>query len=221
MKRSYLLIGRFYRSFCRLYPRTGLLSLFFIGLVSLLASCGTSTHIVSSWRDPGVVVDTAKIHQFVVAALLKNQTTRHLVEDDMAARFPGKAVQSYKVLGDGELKDDDDMYNQKLKAAGFDGVVVMQLVDVNKQTRYVPGTSAVYYGSWRRYWGFSWTGYYDPGYYTTDKSYDVEVTVFSLKRDKLIWTAQTSTVDPPGRQELFASVGKAVLDRMNKEGFLQ
>jgi hypothetical protein len=192
-----------------------------ICLLCLLAACGTQTHIIDSWRDPAVSVDTANIHQFVVAALLKNNTTRHLVEDDMAARFPGKAVQSYKILGDAELRDSEDVYNQKLKAAGFDGVVMMQLVDVNKRTRYVPGTSPYYYGSWRRYWGYSWGGFYDPGYYTTDKVFDVEVTVFSLKRDKLIWTATTSTIDPPGRQELFSSVGKAVLDRMSKEGFLK
>jgi hypothetical protein len=192
-----------------------------ICMASLLAACGTTTHIVSSWRDPTVVVDTTKIHQFVVAALLKNQTTRHLVEDDMAARFPGKAVQSYKVLGDAELKDSEEVYNQKLKDDGFDGVVVMQLVAVKKQTYYVPGAYPLYYGSWRRYWGFSWAGYYDPGYYTTDKSYDVEVTVYSLNRNKLIWAATTSTVDPPGRQELFASVGKVVLDTMGREGFLQ
>ena len=68
-------------------------SLLFLSLLGLLAACGTQTHIIDSWRDPEVVVDTAKIHQFVVGALLKNQATRHLVEDDMAARFPGKAVQ--------------------------------------------------------------------------------------------------------------------------------
>jgi hypothetical protein len=190
-------------------------------LLALLAGCGTQTHIIDSWRDPDVVVDTAKIHQFVVGALLKNQTTRHLVEDDMAARFPGKAVQSYKVLGDAELRDSEEVYNEKLRAAGFDGVVMMQLVDVNKRTRYVPGSNPYYYGTWRHYWGYSWGGFYDPGYYTTDKVFDVEVTVYSLKRDKLIWTATTSTVDPPGGQELFANVGKTVLDRMTKEGFLQ
>jgi hypothetical protein len=190
-------------------------------LLALLAGCGTQTHIVDSWRDPDVIVDTAKIHQFVVGALLKNQTTRHLVEDDMAARFPGKAVQSYKVLGDAELRDSEEVYNEKLRAAGFDGIVMMQLVDVNKRTRYVPGSNPYYYGSWRHYWGYSWGGFYDPGYYTTDKVFDVEVTVYSLKRNKLIWTATTSTVDPPGGQELFASVAKTVLDRMMKEGFLQ
>src|ERR1700728_4286255 len=196
-------------------------SCLFICFLCLLAACGTQTHIIDSWRDPAVSVDTANIHQFVVAALLKNNATRHLVEDDMATRFPGKAVQSYKVLGDAELRDSADVYNQKLKAAGFDGVVMMQLVDVNKRTRYVPGAYPSYYGSWRRYWGYSWGGFYDPGYYTTDKVFDGAATVFSLKRDELIWTATTSTIDPPGRQELFSSVGKAVLDRMSKEGFLR
>jgi len=72
-------------------------------LIMALASCGPSTRIVDSWRDPDVAVDTAGIHQFVVAALMKNQTVRRQVEDEIAAQFPGKAVQSYKELGEGAL----------------------------------------------------------------------------------------------------------------------
>lgn len=197
--------------------RNTFLSLFIISL----AACGPSTHIVDSWRDPDVVVDTSKIHQFVIAALLKNQAVRREVEDEIAAEFPGKGVQSYKELGEGELKGDEAEYNQKLKNDGFDGIVMMRLVDVSKSTRYVPGSYPMYYGSWRRYWGYSWTGFYDPGYYTTDKSYDVEVTVYSLVRDKLIWTANTTTVNPAGRGELFLDVAKTVVKRMKQEGFLK
>ena len=79
----------------------------------------------------------------------------------------------------------------------------------------------MYYGSWRRYWAYSWSGFYDPGYYTTDKQYDVEVSVFSLKRDKLIWTANTTTINPTNRGELFDGVSTAVLNQMKKEGFLR
>ena len=190
-------------------------------LIMAFTACGTSTHIVNSWRDPEVVVDTANIHQFVVAALLKNQAVRRQVEDDMAARFPGKAVQSYKELGEDELKENDDVYNQKLRRDGYDGIVMLRLVNVDKSTTYVPGAYPVYYGSWRGYWRYSWGGFYDPGYYTTDKAFNVEVTVFSLKRDKLIWTANTTTVNPAGRGELFADVSKAVVDKMKKEGFLK
>jgi len=186
-----------------------------------LAACGPTTQIVDSWRDPDVVVDTARVNKFVVAALLKNQTVRRQVEDEMAAQFPGKAVQSYKELGEVELKEDDAMYNQKLKNDGYDGIVMMRLVDVDKSTRYVPGANPVYYGSWRRYWRYSWTGFYDPGYYTTDKAFNVEVTVYSLIRDKLIWAANTTTVNPAGRSELFSDVSKTVVKKMKKEGFLK
>jgi len=186
----------------------------------VMASCGPTTHIVDSWRDPDVTVDTANVHKFVIAALLKNESVRRKVEDDMAALFPGKAVPSYQEFGD-SLKEPDDALNARLKKEGFDGVVVMRLVNVNRSTRYVPGSYPLYYGSWRRYWAYSWGGFYDPGYYTTDRQYNVEVTVFSLRRDKLIWTANTSTIDPPNRAELFDHVSRVVLKRMKKEGFLR
>jgi hypothetical protein len=197
-------------------------NVFLLGFfIVALSACGPSTQIVDSWRDPDVVVDTSNVHKFVVAALLKNQTMRRQVEDEMAAQFPGKAVQSYTELGVEDLKDDDAVYNQKLKNDGYDGIVIMRLVDVEKSTRYVPGANPAYYGSWRRYWRYSWTGFYDPGYYTTDKAFNVEVTVYSLIRDKLIWSANTSTVNPSGRGELFSDVARAVVKRMKKEGFLK
>lgn len=193
----------------------------FASTLFLLLGCGPSTHIVDSWRDPAVTVDTAKVHKFVVAALLKNQTVRRQVEDDMAARYPGKAVPSYQELGDNDLQQSDQVYNEKLKADGFDGIVIMRLVNVNNTTRYVPGNNPTYFGSWRGYWRYSWGSFYDPGYYTTDKRYNIEVTVYSLKRDKLIWTANTTTIDPTNRVELFDEVSRVVLKRMQQEKFLQ
>jgi len=41
------------------------------------------------------------------------------------------------------MKGDDTMYNQKLKSDGYDGIVMMRLVDVDKSTRYVPGSNPV------------------------------------------------------------------------------
>ncbi|MDR3711890.1 MAG: hypothetical protein P4L51_03675 [Puia sp.] len=188
-------------------------------MISLFA-CSPHTTIVSSWRDPDVTVNTEELHKFVVAALLKNETVRRQVEDDMASMFPGKAVQSYKELGLTDLKENDDFYNSKLKSEGYDGIVIMRLVNVDKDTRYVPGSYPVYYRTWRGYWGYAYPGYYDPGYYTTDKTYHVEVNVYSLKRDKLIWTGNTSTINPP-RGELFSSVSKTVVKKMRDEGFLK
>lgn len=188
---------------------------------SLFTACGPSTHIVNSWRDPEVVVNTAELHKFVVAALLKNETVRRRVEDRLAAAYPGKAVPSYTEFGLNELKENDEAYNQKLKSEGFDGFVMMRLVKVDKDTRYVPGNYPPYYVTWRGYWRYAWPNYYDPGYYTTDKTYYVEVNVYSLIRDKLIWSGITSTINPASGDELYDGVAKAVNKKMKDEGFLK
>jgi hypothetical protein len=196
----------------------------YIGLFLLLAglsACNPGTQITHSWRDPSATVDTAKIGKFVVAALLGNQTVRREVEDEMASRVPGKAVQSYREFGDGDLKESEDFYSSRLKEEGYDGIVLMRLVKEDESVRYVPGSYPVYYRSWRRYWGYSWTAFYDPGYYTTDLAYDVEVNVYSLARGRLIWTATTTTINPPDRDRVFRDVSRIVYAKMKKEGFLK
>ena len=147
----------------------------FAALAMSLAACGTSTKITNSWRDPSVTINPAGLRKFVVAALMKNEATRRKAEDKMAALYPEKAVQSYSIFGMSELKENDDFYNQKLKSDGYDGIVVMRFVKTTESTRYVPGAYPVYYGSWRGYWRNAWAGYYDPGFYTTDKTYVIEV----------------------------------------------
>jgi len=189
-------------------------------LLGLLISCGPSTRIVSSWRDPNTVIATSQMHKFVVAALLKNEAVRRRTEDKMAALNPGKAIPSYKIFGAGELKENDDYYAQKLKGEGYDGIIVLRLLKVDKDTRYVPGTYPTYYGTWRGYYGAAWGGYYDPGYYTTDKTYYVEVNVYSLPKDKLVWSGTTSTINPANGDELFDGVISSVEQKMKSEGFL-
>jgi hypothetical protein len=139
----------------------------------------------------------------------------------MASYFPGKAIQSYKELGESELKENNDVYDRKLKGEGFDGIVIIRLLQVDRDKRYVAGDYPQYYRTWGFYFGTAWSGFYNPGYYTTDKVYDVEVNVYSFKRDKLIWSATTSTVNPAGRDELYDGVVKAVKKRMEKEGFIK
>ncbi len=188
--------------------------------IVMLAGCSPVTQIDTSWRDPNVTIDSKKLNKFIVAALLKNESVRRQVEDGMAALVKDKAVQSYKEFGTGALKENDSTYNERLKAEGFDGIVMMSLVDVKNTTRYVPGNGPMYYNSWRGYWGFSWGGFYDPGYYTTDKTYKVEVNVYSLKTGSLIWSGLTSTIDPGTGSELYNQVSNTVYKQMKKEGFL-
>jgi hypothetical protein len=189
-------------------------------LFTSIVACNP-TRIVTSWTDPELETKAVRLNRFVVVALLKNQTVRKRTEDMMASYFPAKAVQSYKELGETELKQNIAFYDQKLKTEGFDGIIILRLLHLDKDKHYIPGNYPEYYRSWGFYYGAAWTDFYTPGHYAIDQIYEVEANVYYFKSNKLIWSATTSTVNPEGRDQLYEDVIKVVKKKMRKQGFLR
>jgi len=194
--------------------------------LSLLVSC-TSTEIVSSWRDPETTISADQIDRILFIALVKNETYRRVVEDKLVALSKGKGLASYTfVTGSNLSKTDKEAITQRLKADGIDLIVIMRLVDVKDETRYVPGSAMNSYGGIPGYGGY-WRGYsyaapmyYTPGYYTTDKKYLVETNVYSMEQDKLLWSGTTSSMNPSKIETTTAEIADAVIEKMKEEGFL-
>src|SRR5215467_7454605 len=165
------------------------------GSMLLLVACGPTTKITKSWTDPSFTPAEAQAYQKVlVMGLLKDQSTRRIAEDKMVAAFKNvTAVPSYSYLQPGDTVRSE--VEDRLKKDGFDGVVVMRLADVDKSVSYVPGTT---YGGWYGYgYGGYWGGYGgSPGYYQQDKTFYVETNFYSLREDKLLWSATTSSLNP-------------------------
>ena len=197
----------------------------FIAL-SILVSC-TSTKIVSSWKDPGTTISGDQIDKILFIALVKDESFRRVVEDKLVALSHGKGLASYSmVTGNNLSKTDQASITQRLKADGVDLIVIMRLVDVKEETRYVPGSSMSGYGGMPGYGGY-WGGYgyaapmyYTPGYYTTDKKYLVETNVYSVEQDKLVWSGTTSSMNPSKIETTTAEIVDAVIEKMKEEGFL-
>lgn len=192
-------------------------------LVLLLAGCGTTAVIEKSWRDPEASVDISSLNKVLVVALLKNETYRRSAEDEMVSLLTGKGIASYNYLNKDVREDQEPALREKLKTQGFDGIVTMKLADVNKDVTYVPGrynTYPPYYGRFWSYYWYSWRSFYEPGYYETTKTYTVEVNVYSLKRDKLIWSGVTKSVNPEGIDKLMHAAAKAVYKKMKEEHFI-
>jgi hypothetical protein len=97
----------------------------------------------------------------------------------------------------------------------------MSLADIEKETNYVPGTTTGYYGGYGRYYGYGAGMYSSPGYYTTDKNYYIETTVYSIKQDKLLWTGTTKTVNPSKVEKAVNEIADVVSDKMRKDGFIK
>ena len=187
-------------------------------VTATLVSCGPSTKIEKTWMEPGASVTPGATNKTMVIALVKDETSRRVIEDQLVKRLGGSATSSYTMLPNGST---EDQLKQKLTEGNYTHVLLMRLADVEKETSYVPGTTTAFYGGYGRYYGYGAGMYGTPGYYTTDKNYFVETTVYGINPDKLLWTATTKTVNPSKMEKTVNEIADVVSEKMKKDGFLK
>jgi hypothetical protein len=197
-------------------------NLFLAMFVILFAvSCGPSTEIVKTWREPGATITPGSENKALVIGMVKDEGSRRIIEDELVKRLNPNAVASYTLIPSQMLSEANEAaLEQKLKEGKFTHVLLMRLADIEKETSYVPGTTTGYYGGYGRYYGYGAGMYSSPGYYTTDKNYFVETTVYTVNPNKLIWTGTTKTVNPDKINKTVNEIADIVADKMKAEGFL-
>jgi hypothetical protein len=190
-------------------------------LAALLVSCGSSTRLNTSWRDPSVTIEEGSLNKILFICLLKDEATRRAAEDELARLSKSQGIESYRYLGPDIEGINAPGMNDKMIADGFDGVVIMRLLDLTKEQTYVPGsTYPAYYASPYGFYGHAAPMYYDPGYVRTDITYTVETNIYSTKMGKLVWTGTTSTVNPTDLTHTVDEIVEAIHFKMVREGFL-
>ena len=187
----------------------------------VLMSCGPTTEITKSWREPDATVTPGPQHKTLVIALVKDETSRRVIEDQLVKRLSTTSVPSYTMLTTEMIQAaSDEALNDMVVKNKFTHILLMRLADVEKETSYVPGTTTAYYGGYGRYYGYGASMYSSPGYYTTDKNYFIETTIFTADPNKLVWTGTTKTVNPSKIEKTVNEIADAVTAQMKKDGFL-
>ncbi|MFT3749999.1 MAG: hypothetical protein QM768_16905 [Agriterribacter sp.] len=195
--------------------------LFFIA--ATISSCGTSTEIVKSWKEPGASVSLVQVKKILVVALVRSEASRRTIEDQLVMRLQKKAFPSYVMMPANLSGEEESSITAKIKDDGFDYVLMMRLADVEKEASYVPGSNAMpyYYRGYGGYYRYAAPYYYDPGYYKEDKNYFIETTVYSVPDNKLLWVGTSKTVNPSRIDKTVNEVADAVAKKMKEEGFLK
>ncbi len=194
-----------------------------ICIICIVGSSCTTTKITSSWSEPNKTIVLNKLNKVLAVALLKNEANNRKAEDQIVAQLDGKGIVSYSYLNANFNKKNEEAIRDKIKLDGFDGVVTMRLLDVDKERTYTPGNLSSYPVEYRTFSGYyyrTWNTYSTPGYYSTTKTYTIEINVFSIKEDKIIWTGLTQTTDPDGVNKMTAAVVKKVFKKMKNDGFI-
>jgi hypothetical protein len=183
-----------------------------IGLLGFLAACSPSTKITKIWTDPSWnQADTVLYKKVLVCCPLKDDSSRKIAEDKMAANIKKFDAIPYHIYV--KITDiDQNAMEEKLIKDGFDGIILMRLVNFDKHIYYTPGTP---YPEWYN------LRYAKSGYYSEDKTFYVETNFYSLAQKKLIWSASTSTLNPTKLDKTLNEIIAAIKAELTKKGLIK
>ena len=143
---------------------------------------------------------------------------REIVEDELSI-LARNAVPAYSIIPDEEVRNVEQA-KRFLKSGGFDAAVVLRLVGVDEEQTIVSGTSAAwggYYGTMWGYWGYAWPVVYDPGYLRTDRYQVVEILIYRVEDEKLLWGGRSRSLEPSSVRAMTGEIVKEVREQLVRE----
>lgn len=208
-------------------------------LLILLSLTGcASVSMVSTWKDQAAPKKSYK--DLLVVGITQKQQKRDVFEEVMAAELRKSGISatpSYTLTG-GEQKLSRESVEKAALAAGVDGVITTQLIDMRRKTITdggfimtdrghsfgalddaesgsvdifgVSGMGAVSYAS------FSMKSVE----ITTSKTAIIETKLYDTATRKLVWSGVSNAVDPKGTITATQDIAGVIIKSLNKEGLI-
>lgn len=199
-----------------------------VAAAMLLASC-SSTQLVSSWKAPEA--QQGSIGNVLVLGMMgpKNLELRENLERQIAIELQNKGIKATSatdVFGPKGFKGlSEEQVNDKVRSLGYSSVMIVSLVDREKERVHTPGTMyttprVVGYSRYYRRYMVVYEQTYTPGYYTTNTSYVLQSELYSVGRNDLLYSGQTRSYDPGSKASLAKGVAKAIVADIQKKGLI-
>ena len=188
----------------------------------IIAGCSTSNKISNSWKNPEATMESAKFQTVAVFGMVKNQDMRMDVEEVIASQMVNTiAVPSYKLITSEQLGDISTV-KKLLTDRGMEGVLILSVKRIDEKTTYSSyGMYPSAYYNFEGYYNYASNYMYDPYLYTNTNIYvDLEILIYSLKSDKLIWYGESTSVNPKNIQETIAELAVSVKEQLIEDGLL-
>lgn len=199
---------------------------FLICCLLLTQACGPSQRVTSSWRNPEHALGK-RYQKVFISAITGNHRVRVSLEDHMAraAREQGMAVvrslDEFPATFTRETTPDKERMLSRIRELRCDLIFTVTVLEKKSEARYVPGTPYMPYAGYgmrfRGYYQYWWPIMYDPGYYTTERTYSMEGNLFDVDSEKLIWSVQTESFNPDGIDAFSRGLTEVMLERAVKD----
>jgi hypothetical protein len=171
--------------------------------MTVLTSC-SSTQVTTLFQDP--TTTQLRFTKVLSLAIVKDQDLRDAAEGEFCRHITSvECKAAYFAIPDSMISDVDAARALTLKE-GFDGALVVRVVAAGERVTYVPPTYRTFWG----YYGYAWPVAINPGFYQATEVVQLEIAIFSLTQDKVLWVGTTETIEPKSLPQLVDDVAKAV-----------
>lgn len=202
---------------------------------AFLVACGPATRITGSWVGPDKAA--SGYNNIFVTAITANVLERQYTEDEMLNVLQKKGVrasQSMSILPPGfnaNIESELSRAKASISRAGYDGIMTITLINATSEARFIPGNMMMYdpfmmgpMGMRGNVWGMHGAMapmMMNPGHYTVDRDYFIEINLYDANTEALVWSAQSQTTNPSSLKRFSVGFAHAVVDRMIKDGVIR
>jgi hypothetical protein len=204
--------------------------IFILASILITAGCSTSTKLVGSWQNKELTNN--HFEKIGVVAISPSESGRYLIERAVASDLKNKninAMPTYEVfpfagkMGGVMSKSENPealkaRIKSKVEEQKFDALMIISLLDKEKEQRYVQdynsnywmggtgyygtpmvvagaATMPVAYGAYYNYYSYNLGVAYESGYYVEDVTYFLECNLYDVAKEELLWTARTKSTN--------------------------
>lgn len=197
-----------------------------LALAASTTACARVTTVEHVWRAPDW---PGSFTHIVIFGMSKRPGVRRAFESHMAAALAERGVQatpSFQLFpGDGELHDED--IARELARRGIDGAMIVRLVAIDREQRFVGGWTPYPYGMFGPHYGFyghyhgAWAMMYSPGYVVDYEVFTVETNLYDVASSELVWSGLSETFDPRNVEQAIRSYTRAMVKALRQTDLLR
>jgi hypothetical protein len=177
------------------------------------------TKLLQSWADPSA--GQYQFKKLLAVAVIQHPDIRRDAEQAIVRNIRRvKAYPSITILAQGAEKDMEGT-KRKLLEAGFDGVVVMRLVNLDNKIQYVAPTLPDPYVNYHSYSMWAFNSMAGPSDMRYKLSLQIETLVYSLTDDKRLYVGVSETTNPESPANLVDQIAKVLGKELQKKGIVK
>ncbi|TCD00083.1 hypothetical protein [Pedobacter psychroterrae] len=192
--------------------------------IFMISGC-SNTKLLTSWKAPDESATAFK--KVLVIALMtdKDRKLRENVENVIVKDLQAHGINAGSALAEYGPKafdsKDESAAIKTISDRGYDGTFTIALLDKRKEKRHNPGMI-----TYRpvRFWGYYNSMYarvYQPAYQSVSNQFILEGNFYNINPDKLIYSAQTKTVDPSSPLSLATIFSAKLFNDMKSKGLIK